>query len=555
MMFARSIKTPAELDLLRRATRLNEMAIRKTIASWEKGATWRDLNIAYARSVAELGGFVRDPGGMVWGHPRGTEQTIMLSTGFEDSEVEAGTHVMFDCHGTIDLYCWDGGKTWVVDGEPEGDAKRWAKATTAVAETLVAAMKPGARIDDLQALARATYRKAGVPDPDRALIFFHGLGLSHMELELMTADGKAHGGNWVLEEGMVAPDPLALSGRPVRSLLVRGSRRDRQRRRQAAVLVGLRSDHREVEHATEAGGAFMRIGVSMFVTDYTITPGELGQAVEERGFELLWMPEHTHIPTSRKSPWPGGPNLPDVYKQTLDPFMALTAAAVVTKRIKLATGICLVVERDPIHTAKNVATLDYLSGGRFVFGVGGGWNAEEMANHGTVFKTRFVLMRERIEAMKVIWANDVAEYHGEHVKFEPLWAWPKPVQKPHPPILIGGEFPHGAKRAIAFGDGWMPIGGRGLDVLEILPRYRQMAAEAGRNPDDVPMSVFAARQDADQLKRYADAGVDRAVFLLPTGARDAVSENPGRQRSACAPSGMMCSIALSQRRSRMCFCS
>jgi hypothetical protein len=188
------------------------MAIGKTVASWDKGATWRDLNIAYARSVAELGGFVRDPGGMVWGHPRGTEQTIMLSTAFEDSEVEAGTHVMFDCHGTIDLYCWDGGKTWIVDGEPEGDARRWAKATTAVAETLIAAMKPGARIVDLQALARATYRKAGVPDPDSALIFFHGLGLSHMELELMTADGKAHGGNWVLEEGMVAPIHLLYPG-------------------------------------------------------------------------------------------------------------------------------------------------------------------------------------------------------------------------------------------------------------------------------------------------------------------------------------------------------
>jgi len=212
MMFARAIKTPAELELIRRATRLNEAAIGRTVASWQKGATWRDLNIAYARSVAELGGFVRDPGGMVWGHPRGTEQTIMLSTGFEDTEVEAGTHVMFDCHGTIDLYCWDGGKTWVVDGEPQGDAKRWAKATSAVAETLVAAMKPGARIRDLQALARATYRKAGVPDPDRAIIFFHGLGLSHMELELMTADGSPVGGNWVLEEGMVAPIHLLYPG-------------------------------------------------------------------------------------------------------------------------------------------------------------------------------------------------------------------------------------------------------------------------------------------------------------------------------------------------------
>jgi Xaa-Pro dipeptidase len=212
MMFARSIKTPVELDLIRRATRLNEAAIRKTVAAWDKGATWRDLNIAYARSVAELGGFVRDPGGMVWGHPRGTDATIMLSTGFEDSEVEAGTHVMFDCHGTIDLYCWDGGKTWVVDGAPQGDAKRWAAATSAVLETLLAAMKPGARIKELQALARSTYRKAGVADPDRAVVFFHGLGLSHMELELMTSDGTVPGGDWMLEEGMVAPIHLLYPG-------------------------------------------------------------------------------------------------------------------------------------------------------------------------------------------------------------------------------------------------------------------------------------------------------------------------------------------------------
>ena len=265
----------------------------------------------------------------------------------------------------------------------------------------------------------------------------------------------------------------------------------------------------------------MKIGIAMFPTDYSITPSDLGQAVEERGFESLWFPEHTHIPTSRKSPWPGGPSLPDVYKQTLDPFMALTAAAVATKRIKLATGICLVVERDPIHLAKHVASLDYLSGGRFVFGIGGGWNAEEMANHGTDFKTRFSLMRERIAAMKAIWTNDVAEYQGVFVNFEPLWAWPKPIQRPHPPILVGGEFPHGAKRAIEYGNGWMPIGGRGLDALDILPRFRQMAAEAGRNPDEVPMSIFAARQDAEILKRYRDAGVDRAVIMVGSKGRDA----------------------------------
>jgi Xaa-Pro aminopeptidase len=212
MMFARSIKTPAELELIRRATRLNETAIRNTVLQWSRGQTWRDLNLAYARSVAALGGFVRDPGGMVWGHPRGTDPTIMLATGFEDTEVEAGTHVMFDCHGTIDLYCWDGGKTWVAGGEPQGEGRRWADATNAVAQTLLEAMKPGARIKDLQALARATYRKAGVPEPERALVFFHGLGLSHMELELVSAGGQVRGGNWVLEEGMIAPVHLLYPG-------------------------------------------------------------------------------------------------------------------------------------------------------------------------------------------------------------------------------------------------------------------------------------------------------------------------------------------------------
>jgi probable F420-dependent oxidoreductase len=269
----------------------------------------------------------------------------------------------------------------------------------------------------------------------------------------------------------------------------------------------------------------MKIGIAMFPTDYSITPSELGQAVEERGFESLWFPEHTHIPTSRKSPWPGGPNMPEVYRQTLDPFMALTAAGAATKRIKLATGICLVVERDPILLAKNVATIDYLSGGRFVFGIGGGWNAEEMANHGTAFKTRFALMNERIEAMKAIWTNDVAEYRGSYVSFDPMWAWPKPVQRPHPPILVGGEFPHGAKRAIAYGNGWMPIGGRGLNALEILPRFRQMAAEAGRNPDEVPVSLYAVTQDGERLKGYRSAGIDRVVFMLPTTARDEALKN------------------------------
>lgn len=211
LMFARAVKTEGELDLLRRSTRLNEQAIRRTMAAWHKGATWRDLNRAYSRAVVELGGFVRDPGGMVWGHPRGADASLHLHSGLDDGEVTEGTHVMFDCHGTLDLYCWDGGKTWVVDGEPEGAAKLYAKATAAVAEALIDAMRPGMRVSALQTLARKVYAKSGVPDPDAALIFFHGLGLSHMELEQKTADGQPNG-DWMLEEGMVAPMHLLYPG-------------------------------------------------------------------------------------------------------------------------------------------------------------------------------------------------------------------------------------------------------------------------------------------------------------------------------------------------------
>jgi Xaa-Pro dipeptidase len=211
LMFARAVKTEAEMRLLERATQLNETAIHRTVAAWDKGATWRDLTHAYARAAIELGGFVRDPGGMVWGHPRGADPTLMLQTGLEDDEVAPGTHVMFDCHGTLDLYCWDGGKTWVVEGEPEGGAKQFAKATVAVAEALLDAMRPGVRISALQARAREVYRKQGVPDPASAAIFFHGLGLSHMDLEQATADGRPNL-DWTLEDGMVAPVHLLYPG-------------------------------------------------------------------------------------------------------------------------------------------------------------------------------------------------------------------------------------------------------------------------------------------------------------------------------------------------------
>ncbi len=264
----------------------------------------------------------------------------------------------------------------------------------------------------------------------------------------------------------------------------------------------------------------MKVGISMFATATSIRPDELAREVEARGFESLWMPEHTHIPVSRKSPWGGGPVLPDHYRETLDPFTSLTAAAMVTKRIKLGTGICLVVERDPIHTAKQVASVDYLSGGRFIFGIGGGWNAEEMASHGTEFKTRFTLMRERVEAMKAIWTQDIAEYHGQYVNFEPMWCWPKPVQKPYPPIILGGAFPFGAKRAIEYGDGWMPIGGREQNPLEIGRRFRQMVAEAGRDPASIPMSVYGRQHEAGILKGLAEAGMDRTVMAIPSAPRD-----------------------------------
>lgn len=267
----------------------------------------------------------------------------------------------------------------------------------------------------------------------------------------------------------------------------------------------------------------MKVGITMFPTDYTIPPHELALEAESRGYESVWFPEHSHIPTSRKSPWPGGPELPKWYYDTYDQFLALTAAAAVTKTIKLGTGVCLVVQRDPIYTAKEVATLDRISNGRFLFGIGGGWNAEEMADHGTTdFKGRFKLMRERIEAMKEIWGKSKPKYAGDLVKFDEMMQWPKPVQKPHPPIIVGGGFPHGAKRAIAYANGWMPIGGRGGDTLAMIPPFLELLKEAGRSLEDVPVTLFGVGMDVDALKRARDAGVDRVVFGVPAEAKDKV---------------------------------
>ena len=203
-------------------------------------------------------------------------------------------------------------------------------------------------------------------------------------------------------------------------------------------------------------GDDMKFGGAMFFTEYSMTAPELAVALEERGYDSIWAPEHSHIPLSRKTPFPGGGELPKQYADAMDPFVVLTAAGCATKTIKLGTGVLLVQQRDTIQTAKLVASIDQVSRGRFLFGIGGGWNQDEMENHGTVYATRFKRMRESIEAMKEIWAKPKAEYHGEFVNFDPMMAWPKPVQKPHPPIHVGGAFPHAARRAIRYGDGWIP---------------------------------------------------------------------------------------------------
>jgi probable F420-dependent oxidoreductase len=269
----------------------------------------------------------------------------------------------------------------------------------------------------------------------------------------------------------------------------------------------------------------MDFGASMFFTDYSMTPAELAQALEARGFESVWAPEHSHIPLSRQSPWPGGGDLPKQYHDVMDPFVTLTAAAMATKSLKVGTGVCLVVQRDPIQTAKLVASLDQVSGGRFLFGIGVGWNAEEMADHGTTdFKGRHKLARERIEAMKAIWTQTKPEYHGDLVDFGPMMTWPKPVQKPHPPVIVGGAFPHAARRAVRYGDGWIPLAGRAEsgDVTANISQFRQMLAEAGRSAESCPVTMFNAPEDADTLKRYRDAGVVRVSVSVPAAKADVV---------------------------------
>tara|TARA_B110001454_G_scaffold41728_2_gene40996 strand:- start:3107 stop:3943 length:837 start_codon:yes stop_codon:yes gene_type:complete len=276
----------------------------------------------------------------------------------------------------------------------------------------------------------------------------------------------------------------------------------------------------------------MKFGVSMFMTDYALYPDVLAKEVEARGFESIWFPEHTHIPASRKSAYPGGGDLPQQYYHSLDPFVALTAAATVTEKIKLGTGIALVIERDPITLAKEVASIDYVSNGRFLFGIGGGWNREEMENHGTDPSRRWKLLRERIEAMVEIWTKDEAEYHGEFVDFDPIWSWPKPVQKPYPPIMLGNAGPGAISRAVRFADEWMPIGAR-LDLAERISELNDKAEAAGRGP--IPVTNWGTAPNREAIDELADIGVGRAIFGLPSAKEDEVIPLLDRYAEVIAP--------------------
>jgi probable F420-dependent oxidoreductase len=266
----------------------------------------------------------------------------------------------------------------------------------------------------------------------------------------------------------------------------------------------------------------MKFGVAIFPTREVQPPGEIARMAEQRGFECLLFPEHTHIPASRDSAWPGGSELPAFYARTYDPFVACTAAAATTERLLIGTGICLVIERDPIVTAKEVASVDVLSGGRFLFGVGAGWNVEEMRNHGTDASRRFGVMRERIEAMKAIWAEDEASYAGEYVNFDRIWCWPKPVQQPHPPVMVGGSGPRVLDRVLAFGDEWMPNRMSDQDLAARIAELGVRASQTGRGR--IPVTLVGLPADPARIEAIARIGVDRIVFWLPQESAGAVLE-------------------------------
>jgi probable F420-dependent oxidoreductase len=266
----------------------------------------------------------------------------------------------------------------------------------------------------------------------------------------------------------------------------------------------------------------MDIGVFIFATDYTIRLDELAPALEERGFASLYVPEHTHIPTSRISPFPGGGDLPKEYSHTFDPFVSLSFAAAKTSKLRLGTGICLVPQHEPIATANAIASLDLMSDGRFYFGIGGGWNVEEMNNHGVDYKTRFKQMREHILAMKSLWTEDESSYHGEFVDFDTIWSYPKPARKPHPPIILGGETDYTLSRVAEYCDGWMPRVGPNFEPAAEMARLKKFVDEAGRDMSEMWVSAFRAPTDRGGLDALAEAGVSEGLLRLPSDDRDTV---------------------------------
>lgn len=266
----------------------------------------------------------------------------------------------------------------------------------------------------------------------------------------------------------------------------------------------------------------LRVGVMTFPTAYSMAVGELAAALEARGFESLWLPEHSHIPV-RHSPWPGGSELPASYYDVYDPIVGLAVAAEHTSTLRLGTAVLIMPQRDPIQLAKSLATIDVVSGGRLEVGIGGGWNLEEMRNHGADPARRFRRMREGVEAMVAIWTESPAEYHGELIDFDPIQAWPKPVQRPHPRIHVGGAAPSALQRVIRYGDGWIPLTGRGEgDLIDHVRELRRLAAAAGRDPNALEVTVCGASRDRATLDGYIDAGVDRILFLLPSKGRDEI---------------------------------
>ncbi len=267
----------------------------------------------------------------------------------------------------------------------------------------------------------------------------------------------------------------------------------------------------------------MDLGFFSYNVEYGARPDDLARAVEERGFESFWVGEHTHIPTSRITPYPGGGPLPKPYYHMADPFVSLMAAAGATSRIKLGTGIALVPQHHPITLAKTVATLDYLSNGRVVLGVGAGWNQDECENHGVPYSRRWKALRERCEAMKVIWRDEEASYDGEFANFKSIISNPKPSQTGGPPIVIGGARPKTLDRVVRYADGWIPIDVLVDDLPPMIKALKQKAADAGRDPASISISVFAFNaKDDDLIKRYADAGADRTVMITPRRMDDAL---------------------------------